>query len=269
MHSPRTPTRAGVVAVAAFLIATFGIIGSPAPARASTESTMESALRTWINNDRAAHGLRPLRHDSRLDTLAGQRASWMASHGTMSHTSYLGTVDQAYNTLGIRWYGCGEDIAATTYSWGLQAASNLYSMWKHSSGHWALLMSSQLNYMGIGVAYRSSNHTTYASITFLEGPDRTPPWKKMVSKSRSGTTIYFSWTGGDYLLQTHTSGLHNFDVEYRRDYGTWSVIRSGTTARSITLSGRAHGHYYSVRVRDRDGRGNLSSWSSTLTIWVP
>lgn len=269
MHSPRTPARAGVVAVAAFLIATFGVIGSPAPARASTESTMESALRTWINNDRAAYGLRPLRHDSRLDTLAGERAGWMADHAKLTHTSYLGTIDQAYNTLGIRWYLCGEDVGATTYPWGLQAASNLYSMWKHSSTHWAQLMSTHYNYMGIGVAYRSSTGTTYASITFLEGPDRTAPWAKMVSKSRSGTTIYFSWTGADYLLQTHTSGLKNFDVQYKKGSGTWTTIRSGTTARSITLYSRAHGYYYYLRVRARDWRGNLRGWSSAMSIWVP
>ena len=91
----------------------------------------------------------------------------------------------------------------------------------------------------------------------------------MASVARSGTTVTWKWTGADTLLQTYTAGLHNFEVEYRVGTGSWVMIRTGTTARYLTLSGRAHGHYYGLRVRSRDWRGYLSAWTAELRVWVP
>lgn len=267
-HRPRA-RRAGLVALAAILLATVATIGTPAPASASTETSMEHSLRTWINRDRADRGLRPLRLDLRLVALAGERASWMAAHGKLTHDSVDGTICDALTARSIRWYSCGEDVGYTSYPWGSKAAASLYSMWKHSPAHWALLMSSRFNYLGIGVAYRSATATTYASIVFLEGPDRTAPWARMRTKSVSGTTIRFTWSGADRLLQTHTAGLRDFNVQYRVDSGAWRQIRTATTATSIALSSRQRGHYYTIRVQARDRRANLSSWSAGLRVWVP
>jgi hypothetical protein len=91
----------------------------------------------------------------------------------------------------------------------------------------------------------------------------------MGSSSRSGTTVSWAWSGADTKLQTHTSGLKNFDVQYRVGSGTWTTIRSGTTAKSLMLTGRAHGHWYGLRVRARDNLGYLSSYSAELRVWVP
>ena len=71
------------------------------------------------------------------------------------------------------------------------------------------------------------------------------------------------------LEKDAAAGLKNFDVEYRVDSGTWSLIRSGTTATSIAIGSRAHRHYYSLRVRSRDWRGNVSYWTSPITVWLP
>lgn len=267
-NRPRAP-RAGLVALAAILLATVATFGAPAPASASTETSMERSLRTWINRDRVDRGLRPLRLDVRLVRLAGERASWMAANGRLSHDSVGGSACDALTARSIRWYSCGEDVGSTTSPWGSKAAASLYSMWKNSASHWALLMSSRFNYLGIGVAYRSASATTYASIVFLEGPDRTAPWAKMRTKSVSGTTIRFTWSGADRLLQTHTAGLRDYNVQYRVDSGSWTQIRTATTATSIALSSRRHGHYYTIRVQARDRRGNLSSWSAGLRVWVP
>ena len=79
----------------------------------------------------------------------------------------------------------------------------------------------------------------------------------------------WSGTGADTRLQTHTAGLKNFDVQYRVGSGTWTTIRTGTTAKSLSLGSRAHGHYYGLRVRARDNLGYLSAWSAEMRIWVP
>jgi hypothetical protein len=229
---------------------------------------MDVLLRVWTNRDRAALGLDPLRLDVRIETLAGGRAAWMADHGVMTHASVDGSLCDGFTTHAITWFTCGEAIGYTTYAWGPQAAASLYSMWRNSPEHWALLMSASYNYVGFGVSYDSGSGTTYSSIAFLEGPDRTPPVSRMSSKSVSGTTARFAWTGSDPLLQTHTARLQGFSVQYRVDSGVWKQIRTATTATSITLSSRHHGHYYSIRVQARDRRGNLSAWTSGSRVWV-
>ena len=141
--------------VAAVLVLTAFSVSLPAPTQASTESTMESALRSWISRDRVAHGLHPLRNDVRLAGLAGDRATWMAAAGQLSHNSVDGDPCNAMSKRAIYWYRCGEDIGMTTASWGTQAAKFVYNLWRHSPTHWALMMSPRYNYIGVGVARRS------------------------------------------------------------------------------------------------------------------
>jgi hypothetical protein len=251
------------VAVGAF---GFGPGANPAPVAASTATTMESELLGWINSARASLHLAPLRLLTSLSSYADGRAAKMASTGVMAHPSCLGCELTAH---GIQYYSAGEDIAWTSYPWGDQAAQSIFNGWKASSGHWAILMSSTYNYIGISVAYRTSNQTTFASADLTESRDQTNPWAKMGTGSRSGSTVSWTWSGDDIALQTHTAWLKSFDVEYRVDSGTWVVIRNGTTAHSLSLSGRAGGHYYGLRVRAWDKAGNVSPYSAELRIWVP
>ena len=254
--------------VAAVLVLTAFSVGLPAPIQASTESTMESALRSWISRDRVARGLRPLRNDTRLAGLAGERATWMAARGQLSHNSVDGDPCNAMSKRSIQWYRCGEDIGMTTAQWGTQAAKFVYTLWRHSPAHWALMMSSQYNYIGVGVA-RRSNGSTYSSIVFIEGPDRTAPIARMKTRSVSGRTVRFTWGATDVKLQTHTAGVKNYNVEYRIDTGAYVQIRTATTSTWLTLRQRARGHWYTVRIQARDKRGNLSGWSTGKRAWVP
>jgi uncharacterized protein YkwD len=268
LRAPRPTLRrlALIAALAAICATGAGPLTHPSVAQASTASTMQVELLGWINNARVSRGLVPLKVWGPLASLAADRAATMASTGVLSHPSCLACV---YTSRGIQWYSLAEDISETSYPWGDQAALSIFNGWKNSSGHWAILMSSTLNYIGIGVAYRSSNHTTFAAADLSESLDRTKPWAKMRSSGRSGSTVSWSWTGADTRLQTHTAGLKNFDVEYRVDGGTWTVIRSGTTATSLSIGSRAGGHYYGLRVRSRDYRGYVSSYTAELRIWVP
>ena len=87
MQSAPARGRRGLAVVAAVLALTAISVSLPAPTHASTESTMETSLKLWINRDRLDRGLRRLRNDTRLEVLAGDRASWMASKGSLTHTS--------------------------------------------------------------------------------------------------------------------------------------------------------------------------------------
>jgi uncharacterized protein YkwD len=252
--------------LAASFAATIGPLTHPTAVAASTAGSMESSILGWVNAERSKRGLVPLRLHGGLAGVAGDRAATMASTGVMAHT---GCLSCPLNARGIQWYGAGEVIAYTTWPWGSQAAKSVFNGWKGSPSHWALLMSNNYNYIGIGVAYRGANAATFAAGVLTESVDGTKPRAKMQSASRSGTTASWSWSGADTALQSHTAGLRNFDVQYRVDGGAWSTIRNGTTSRSLSLSGRDRGHWHGLRVRARDRRGHVSAYTAELRIWVP
>ena len=165
LRAPRThPTLARLLVVAVVLSAALAVVGPaahPAPVAAqSTASYMEGLLVDWINDARAARGVPRLRVGAKLTDLAGYRASTLASTNKLAHPSCLGCV---LNSWSISWSACGEVIAGTTYPWGYQAAKSLFNAWKGSSGHWSILMSRSYTRFGMGVAYRSSNHTSFAA----------------------------------------------------------------------------------------------------------
>jgi hypothetical protein len=245
-----------------------GTTAAPAGAATPTAATLASALITRINAERTERGLVKYRADGRLTALATERAGNMAAKGVLSHTAAGGNLGTALNNRGIQWYSFGENIGMTGYAWGSDAVRHIVRMWMGSSGHRSLLLSRTYNYVGAGVAYRASNGTTWASVVFTESRDHTPPRAYNEGISASGTTVTVSWSGRDVRLQTHTAGLRSFDVQYRVDDGSWRTIRDNTTATSLTLRDRAHGHWYAFRIQAADRRGNLSRWTSEQRVWV-
>lgn len=254
-------------AFAAIVIMGVGPLAHPAPAAAATTAdTMETTILGLINAERTKRGLVPLRLHAGLVALADDRAATMASTGVFAHPSCVSCV---VTSRGIQYYSTTEVIAWSGWPWGDQAAQSIFQAWKNSSLHWSILMSSKYNYIGLGVAYRSANGRTYASGNLTESNDQTRPWGRMSQVTRAGTTVSWTWTGADTRLQTHTAGLKNFDVQYRVGSGTWTTIRSGTTATSLSLGSRAHGHWYGLRIRARDNLGYVSYYSAELRVWVP
>jgi uncharacterized protein YkwD len=267
---PSRRRRLGVLSaltLAASLV--LGLAPAPAAAATATPAQLGSIVLKALNADRIARGLVPLRAWTALTSLATDRAQRMASKNTLSHTAAGGNVGNALTARGIQWYSYGEIIGMSGRTWGSESANHIYSMWKNSSFHRSLMFSTRYNYVGVGFAYRSSNNTTWASVVFTESRDHTRPYAQMLNIRTEGTTVAVSWKGWDVRLQTHTAGLRSFDVQYRRDNGTWSTIRNDTTSTWLSLSGRAHGHWYGFRVQSADRRGNLSLWTSELRIWLP
>lgn len=272
MTSPfvRLPGAMRLVLVAAFaavVLMGVGPVAHPAPAAAvTTLDSMETTILGWINAERTKRGLIHLKIHPGLVTIANSRAAYMAEHQELKHPS---CVKCLFDAAGIQYYSGTEVIAWTGYSPGDTAAKSLFSAWRNSSLHWGILMSSTFNYIGLGAGYKVGGHGTYLAGELTESRDQTRPWARMGTASRSGTTVYWSWSGADTRLQTHTAGLKNFDVQYRVDAGTWTTIRSGTTARSLSLGSRARGHCYSLRVRSRDNRLYVSLYTGALQVCVP
>lgn len=265
----RSPRRSLSHALGATLIAALAVTAFAAPASAATSaSTAEAMIIGWVNTDRAAAGLAPLRGDSDLAYIAGVRASRMASYNTMSHT-VGGNLSSQLAYRDVQWYRYGEAIGWSTAAFPVDSARAIYRMWMNSSAHRALLMSTRFNYIGLGLALRSSNSRTFASAVMTESLDHTRAVARIKTTGRSGDDVAWSWNGYDPRLQTHTAGLRDFDVQYRVGSGTWRTIRDNTTSTSILLRDRVRGHYYAIRVRATDRRGNVGKWTAESRIWVP
>jgi len=267
--SPRPRRRLLSHALGATLIAAIAVTAFAAPASATTSaSDAEAMIIGWVNTARADAGLRPLRGDKDLAYLAGLRAYRMARNNTMSHT-VGGNLFYQLNYLDIQWYRYGETIGWSTADWTVDAARAIYRSWMGSAPHRALLMSTRFNYIGLGLAYRSSNGRTFGSAVMTESKDHTRPVARIKTKSRSGDDLTWTWNGFDPPLQTHTAGLRDFDVQYRIGYGDWRTIYNDTTSKSLVLRDRAHDQSYAIRVRATDRRGNVSPWTLEQRLWVP
>ena len=235
----------------------------------------ESSLVAMINADRAAVGLRPLRIDARLSAIAHLRSASMAAAGQLSHVQSDGrTVVDLIKADGIAWYSLGETIGWNTYPTLRDSTNVVNNGWLSSPEHAAIIHSTTYNYFGVGLGM-TANGDRYWTAIFLRGPDRTAPWAKMLAPAsgsyailasrRQVRLVTWTWTGADRPLAALTSGLRSFEVQRRIDGGAWVSIWTSTTRRAWSSSVWV-GHRFSVRVRARDGAGNVGGWSSPVSF---
>ena len=263
----RSPSRRFIpLAVAAILLV--GLVPSAIAAdttdtSSSAISAAEQSVLTLTNRRRAAAGLVALRWDERLAGLARERAAYMAETGEFSHTESNGTnVFDMIVASDIKWYGAGEIIAWNTAAALDYSAAFAVQGWMGSPSHRDIVMSNGYNYVGFGLAIASSGVRYWAGV-YLKGPDRTGSWARpryasLTNLSSTTVRVYLRWTGGDTRLQVLTSGLRYYQVQRRRNGGSW-VDLGITTATHMTQRWRRHSTY-DFRVRSRDRAGNWSGW---------
>ncbi len=250
-------------------VALLGAFVVPANADTGGAGSVDPAisLMNRINQERAARGLVPLQADSRLWSIAGERATRLATSQVLSH-SVAGSMPADLASYGVRWYGYGEVIGYASGSM-VGASLTIMQLWMASPDHWPLLMSARYNYLGVGLVRRADTGLTYASVALTESPDRTGARAASTGASVSGNTIRWSWRGWDPPLQTHTAGLRDFTLQLRMDRGAWVTIGTAVTATARYTRNRARGHWYGLRVRARDRAGNLGPWSRERRVWLP
>lgn len=270
--APRRIRRLAPLAVLGLLAA---FIVAPAPVAAAdtmTISEAELAMVSALNKDRTAVGLVPVQIDSRLMTIARARSVDMVAKSYFSHTQPDGrNVFNILNSAGIKWYNAGEIIAWNNYATLEQSVAGANSQWMNSSGHKAIIVSSSMNYVGVGLAIASNGKKVWTAV-YIKGPDRTgakaTAAKPVVSLgTRSTRRVTVSWSGADVRLQVLTSGLYSFKVERRTDGGAWTLVTASTTGRSMTLS-LSTNHTYDFRVTARDVAGNWGT-PSIVTQALP
>jgi uncharacterized protein YkwD len=265
----RSPARRLSPLALAFLLvvglapATFAADAAPSGAQISAA---EKSVLTLTNRRRAAAGLVSLRWDSRLADLAGDRAAYMAKTGNFSHTQSNGTdVFDMIVDAGITWYGAGEIIAWNTAAALDYSAAFAVQGWMGSPSHRAIVMSKGYNYVGFGLAIAESGKRYWAGV-YMKGPDRTGAWSKIVGTAKrnlnsTDVRVWVKWAGNDTRLQVLTAGFRYYQVQARRNGGTWRSYPV-TTRISMTRYWRRN-NTYDVRVRSRDKAGNWGAWVTT------
>jgi uncharacterized protein YkwD len=228
----------------------------------------ETTVLHLINEERDKIGLRAIRNDSRIRTVAQARSQDMVDRAYFDHQDPDGKWPWDHlNDAHIGWHVAGEIIAWNMSSPISVSAETVIGQWMDSPGHKAQILSAQHNYAGVGVAVDGTR--TIWTVDFIQGPDRTDP-KATLTKATSPTgshSIHLAWSGSDPPLATLTAGLRSYDVARRRPGGTWSIIRSGKTGTSLTVSS-SKGARYQFRVRARDAAGNVGDWSDTRSVTV-
>ena len=266
----RPVSRLAGLVMLGLLVASFA-----APATASADdwtiAQAEQEMVNLLNADRAAAGLVPVRVDSRLMDIARARSVDMATKHYFSHTQPDGrNVFAILRAKGITWYNAGEIIAWNNYPTLQLSTHNANNQWMNSPGHRAIVMSTSLNYVGVGLAIDASNGKKIWTAVYIKGPDRTGAKSTTkaptVTSGSSGATkkVTVSWTGADVKLQVLTSGFHSWQVQRRTDTGPWTTVWVSTTKPSMTLE-VAGGHTYEFRTAARDNAGNWGTWSTVST----
>lgn len=260
-----------------FLLAGLLLVPQAAPAAASattaiTETALTDAgkaLVTLTNQKRTARGLVALRLDPDLMQIARDRAQVMAANDMLSHTEPNGT--KVYDRLSadaIHWYAAGEIISYRYEPALSDAVHGTIAAWMASSGHRAIMLSTNYNYVGYGVAISASGKRYFAGV-FVKQRDETGAWTKLGSVTRRSVDaghvrVTIHWSGADTRLQVLTSGFRYFEVQARRSTAGWEEWGTTTkTSRSVTWM---RGNSYYVRVRARDKAGNWGIWHTVHII---
>lgn len=255
-----------VLAILVGLLAASFIAPTTVAADDTTISDAEKQLVDLLNKDRTDLGLVPVRVDARLMAIARGRSVDMATKGYFSHTQPDGkNVFDILKAKGITWYNAGEIIAYNTYP-ELNVATGVANwQWMNSPGHKAIVVSTSMNYVGVGIAVDANGKKLFTAV-YIKGPDRTGATSKTntpkVTAGSSGSSrkVTVSWTGADVKLQVLTSGFHSWQVQRRTDGGAWQIVWVGTTKPSMTLD-LPGGHTYEFRTAARDNAGNWGGWS--------
>lgn len=95
-------------------------------------------------------------------------------------------------------------------------------------------------------------------------PDTTAP---SVPQSLDTVAEWYTWLSLDWVKSTDSggSGVVAYDL-FQGSNQIWSVPATSSTFQTYTVNGLQPGTWYTLKVRARDGSGNVSALSSALTV---
>jgi uncharacterized protein YkwD len=125
-------------------------------AAAASLGSAEASMATGINNFRRAHGLPDLAVSSMLVNKARSWAAWMADGGCGRDASGAANICHSNLSDGITvaWSRLEENVGMVSPS---SNTSGMESAFEHSPEHAENMLNSQVQYLGVGVAYTGND----------------------------------------------------------------------------------------------------------------
>ena len=164
--------RFAAILVMAFAVSTIGMFVAPGPTDAWSggqfSSTSERQLVALTNQSRAASGLRALRVDSTLSSVARSRSKDMIVRNYFSH-NIPPSGKQVFSLLDSKGYCyavAGENIGWNTYP-DDASTKTIHKMFMGSSGHRSNILGKRWDVVGIG-AYKSSSGKKMWTVLFAD-----------------------------------------------------------------------------------------------------
>ena len=175
----RDPRRFAVLVAVAFTITSVGLLVAPPPALAwdanSFSSSSEKQLVSLTNQARAARGLRALKVDATLTSVARWRSKDMIVRDYFSHT-ILGHSYQVFHVLDTRGYCykiAGENIGWNNYPDDV-ATTTVHRQFMNSAGHRANILGKAWDVIGVG-AYKGPDGKKMWTVLFADRCGSTSP----------------------------------------------------------------------------------------------
>ena len=189
------PRRLALMTLAAFVLTSVGLLATPRSAFAwdvnSFSSASESKLVSLTNQSRAAAGLKALKVDSKLTSIARSRSKDMIVRNYFSHT-ILGTNYNVFHLLdkaGYCYRIAGENIGWNNYPDDV-ATTTVHRQFMNSAGHRANILGKSWDVIGVG-AYKGPTGKKMWTVIFADkcGSTSTPkPTPKPTVKPRPTAT---------------------------------------------------------------------------------
>lgn len=138
--------------LAATMVALFFPMSAIACAKPAGSASLESGMVNWINDQRAANGLKPLKVSSALKAAAQDHACDMATRGYFAHQRPGGPkLSVRVKSNGYKMRRAAENIAKSPRPNVADAAT----MWRNSPPHWAAILKSNVRDIGVATAVDS------------------------------------------------------------------------------------------------------------------
>jgi uncharacterized protein YkwD len=176
--APRVSRWPATVAMA-FALTAIGLLGTPRTTFAWSSNSFSSAdeqeLVSLTNQARVSHGLRALRVDSALTSIARWRSKDMSVRDYFSHSIPNppgGNVFREMDRRGYCYSLAGENIGWNTYP-DSSATAEIQQMFMASSGHRANILGSRWDHIGIG-AYKGADGKKIWTVLFSDKCGSTP-----------------------------------------------------------------------------------------------
>jgi uncharacterized protein YkwD len=187
------PRRLAVMTILAFALTSIGLLATPRTTLAwdanTFSSSSEAKLVSLTNQARAAAGLRALKVDSKLTSIARSRSKDMIVRNYFSHT-ILGTSYNVFHILDTKGYCykiAGENIGWNNYPDDV-ATATVQRQFMESSGHRANILGKAWDVIGIG-AYKGSDGKKMWTVLFADRCGTTTTAPKATPKPTPKPTV--------------------------------------------------------------------------------